>query len=204
MTTKQARKLPIWWIAGGVAAAALVATVILTLSGGGFEFGSPTVSGEGLPALVDSAADPAVGAPIPAVDGADFDGSAVTLAADGHAKMILFLAHWCTHCQAEVPVVQEWLDAGGLPDGVDFYSVATGISETRDNFPPDAWLEREGWTPPVIVDDEASTVGAHFGLDAFPFWVFVYPDGTVAGRVTGRLDPPTLERIANDLLSRGE
>jgi thiol-disulfide isomerase/thioredoxin len=200
MTTQHARKLPIWWILGGIAAVALIATVLLTMSGGeDFEFGSPTVSGDALPTLVDPAADPAVGAPIPVVAGSDFDGAGVSLAADGRAKIILFLAHWCSHCQAEVPVVQEWLDGGGLPDGVDFYSVATSISETRENYPPDAWLEREGWTPPVVVDDEASTIGVSYGLNAFPYWVFVYPDGTVAGRTTGQLPADVLDQIAAEL-----
>jgi hypothetical protein len=99
-------------------------------------------------------------------------------------------------------VVQGWLDSEPLPSGVDFYSVATSITETRENFPPDDWLEREDWTPPVVVDDEASTVAANFGLNAFPFWVFVYPDGTVAGRTSGGLAPVTLDQIASELLSQ--
>ena len=200
MTTR--RRVPIWWVLGGVAAVSLVATVLLTMNGGGFEFGEPAVSGNALPTLVDPAADPAIGLPIPPVDGAGFDGAPVALSSDGRAKIILFLAHWCSHCQAEVPVVQRWIDGGGLPDGVDLYSVATGIAETRSNFPPDAWLEREGWTAPVIVDDASSGVGTAYGLSAFPYWVFVYPDGTVAGRVTGELGPEVLDQIAAELLGQ--
>lgn len=158
----------------------------------------PTVRGSGLTVLANPGNDASVGAAIPEVEGTSFDGSPVAIARDGRPKVLLFLAHWCSHCQAEVPVVQDWLDAGGGPDDVDLISVATAIDPTLPNHPPEAWLEREGWTVPVIVDP-AGTVADAYGLSAFPFWVFVDADGTVAARRTGELSIADLEGLIDGL-----
>ena len=96
-----------------------------------------------LPTFTDAATDQAIGRPIPEVSGTDFDGTSVRIAADGRSKILLFLAHWCPHCQREVPVVQTWLGAGRLPAAVDLISIATAIDQNLPNHPPDAWLARE-------------------------------------------------------------
>src|SRR5699024_5507678 len=111
----------------------------------------------------------------PTVSGSAFDGSSVKIAADGRPKVVIFLAHWCPHCQAEVPVVQAWINAKGMPDGVDLVTVATGIDPKAPNYPPDAWLAREGWTVPVIVDS-TNTVAQAYGLSAYPFGTFIGSD----------------------------
>ena len=118
------------------------------------------------------------------VAGTDFVGTPVELGPTGRPQIILFLAHWCGHCQNEVPLVQAWIDGGGLGDDVDLFSVATRISADADNYPPDAWLEREGWTPEVLVDT-TDDVARAYGLGGFPYWVFVDGDGAVRGRWTG-------------------
>lgn len=153
----------------------------------------PVISGAALPVLGDPANDPAVGQTIPTVTAAGG-----TIALDGRAKILVFLTHWCGHCQAEVPVVQAWLNAGGLPEDVDLVSVSTAIDPNRPNYPPEDWLAREGWTPPVIVDP-ANTVADAFGLSAFPYFVFVHADGTVAARATGELPVADIEAIVDGL-----
>lgn len=156
--------------------------------------GAPVISGASLPVFEATAGDPAIGQAIPTVEGTDFAGQPVSIEANGRPKVVLFLAHWCGHCQAEVPLLQAWLDAGGGPSDVDLVSVATSIDQSLPNYPPEAWLEREGWTTPVIVD-RAGTVATAYGLSAFPFWVFVGADGTVTGRLTGELPIADLETI---------
>jgi thiol-disulfide isomerase/thioredoxin len=151
-----------------------------------------------LPAFVSSADDPAVGRPIPEVDGKSFDGTPVSIKADGRPKLIVFLAHWCPHCQREVPVVQSWLDAKGMPAGVELISVVTSIDPNRPNYPPDAWLAREHWTVPVIVDADGQ-IATRYGLTAFPYWVVVNANGTVAQRLTGELTPEQLDALVASL-----
>ena len=111
--------------------------------------------------------DPAIGRPAPQVHGFDFDGTPVAITADGRPKVAIFLAHWCPHCQAEVPLIQSWIEAGGVPDGVDLVSIATGIDSAAPNYPPDAWLEREGWTVPVIADP-TNSVATRLWADPLP------------------------------------
>lgn len=160
---------------------------------------APSVSGTALPDFSnDPLSDGAVGSPIPTVSGTDFVGEPVIIEADGRAKIILFLAHWCSHCRAEVPLVQAWIDGGGLPGGIDFVSVATSISPSRDNYPPDRWLENENWSPPVLADT-TNEVGRIFGLSGFPYWVFVDAEGRVAGRRAGGLPIAQLEIVTETL-----
>jgi thiol-disulfide isomerase/thioredoxin len=153
----------------------------------------PVISGTSLPAFADPAGDPAVGMTIPTVTS-----PTGSIAIDGRPKVLLFVAHWCPHCQNEVPLVQSWLDGGGLPADVDLITVSTAIDPGRPNYPPEAWLTGAGWTPPVITDP-ANTVADAYGLSAFPYWVFVNADGTVAGRLTGELPIADLETIIGGL-----
>jgi peptidyl-prolyl cis-trans isomerase B (cyclophilin B) len=147
-------------------------------------------------------ADPMLGQVASAVSGFNFAGESVDIADNGKPKILVFLAHWCPHCQREVPSVQAYLDAVGLPDGVELISVATAIDETRDNYPPDAWLDREGWSSPVIVDPDGAVASA-YGLAAFPYYVFIREDFTVDFRITGELNPEPVFEYATTLFGPG-
>lgn len=160
--------------------------------------GAPVISGASLPTFAGANGDPAIGMPAPEVHGSSFDGAPVAIAKDGRPKVVLFVAHWCPHCQREVPLVQAWVDSGAVPEGVDLISVATSIDPARPNYPPDAWFQREGWTVPVIVDPTNSVANA-YGLNAFPYWVFIGPDGTVRARTVGELPIANLETVIRGL-----
>jgi thiol-disulfide isomerase/thioredoxin len=158
------------------------------------------LDGEFLPPFdPTAAADPALGQPAPDVSSVTFDGSPISLTYDGTPTMVLFLAHWCPNCQAEVPELQSYIDANGLPDGVNFVSVATSNTPARTNYPPSLWLDREGWTAPVLVDDAANTIGNAYGLTAFPYYVFVDGEGQVAGRITGQQPAETIVAFMEEL-----
>lgn len=197
-------------LGGLVIAGAAVAAIVLTQPGTPAGSGGPSpstlvvasaqVTGAALPAFPVAGDDPAVGQPVPEVEGASFDGTPVGIKADGRPKLILFIAHWCPHCQREVPVVQSWIDANGMPEGVDLISVTTAIDPNQPNYPPDAWLAREHWQPPVIVDADRR-IATDYGLTAFPYWVAVGADGTVASRLTGELTPAQLDALVGSLTS---
>jgi thiol-disulfide isomerase/thioredoxin len=144
-----------------------------------------TVDGEQLPQLVDPSRDPAVGRPAPALEGVGFDGAPVRTPS-GEPHVVVFLAHWCPHCQAEVPRIVALEERGGT-EGVAVLAVATGTSADAPNFPPSAWLEREHWPYPVLVDTAAGTAAGAYGLASYPMLVFVDAQGAVAGRVSGEV-----------------
>jgi len=159
---------------------------------------SVQVTGSQLPRL-GASGDPTVGSQAPTVAGTDFDGNAVTLSPVGEPTVILFLAHWCPHCQNEVRWLSPWLEENGLPESVRVVSVATSIDATRPNYPPNDWLNDAGWPVPVIVDDQQETVAAYFGLNAFPFWVVLDGDGTVLERFTGELEVDQFAQLIDEI-----
>lgn len=163
--------------------------------------GSDTTEGDGgaaaLPAYdATLATDPAVGTTIPTVTGTTFDGEELTISPDdGKAKIILFVAHWCPHCQREIPRLVEHLADNPLPDDVELITVSTSVEPSGDNYPPQEWLDREGWTAPTIADDEDSTIAATYGLSAFPYFVAVDAEGKVVARSTGELTTDQFDEI---------
>jgi thiol-disulfide isomerase/thioredoxin len=198
-------------VGAGLIALAVVAVVGFTLASEdqtateeeAFLFPDVTVSGSILPPHANTGEDAAVGLAMPEVFSADFSGQPASIENDGVPKMIMFLAHWCSHCQREVASVQPWIDDNGIPAGVDLVSVATSIDEIRPNYPPDAWLEREGWTPRVVVDSQTSRISNAFGLSAFPFYVLVDGSGTVVRRIAGGLDPAVVGSMLDALAAGG-
>jgi thiol-disulfide isomerase/thioredoxin len=109
---------------------------------------------------------------------------------------VVFLAHWCPHCQREVPRLVEWSESGDLPAGVDVVAVATATTPERDNFPPSAWLTEERWPFDVLLDDARSTAAFAYGLSAYPFFTLLDEQGRVLLRGSGDVDADSLtERI---------
>lgn len=180
------------YILGGVLGLGLIVAVAVSAVSGGTDenaaFGEVTVEGSDLPTHGgNQAADVATGMPAPTVTGTDFDGSNVSIAADGRSKVVIFLAHWCPHCQAEVPRVVDWLEAGNQPESVDFYAVSTLVNRLQGNWPPAAWLAEENWTVPTIQDDQSSSVAAGYGMAGTPFWVVLDGDNNVVARIAGEV-----------------
>jgi thiol-disulfide isomerase/thioredoxin len=100
---------------------------------------------------------------------------------------IVVLAHWCPHCQAELPGLVELIAQGRVPEGVSVVGLSTAIDAVRPNYPPSAWFEREGWTQPTLTDDASSRALDALGLSTFPGFVFVDGQGAVALRLTGEI-----------------
>jgi thiol-disulfide isomerase/thioredoxin len=187
------RRGPTLVVVGGIATVVIVATVVALLASAapsGLSEPAPrdlVVSGTPLPPMPQTGLDPAVGQPVPSISGTGLEGESIQIGPDGGAQAIVILAHWCPHCQAELPVLSEWLASNQSPPGVRVVALSTGIDAMRPNYPPSAWLEREGWTQPTLVDDAGSTGLAALGMTTFPAFVFVDSDGTVAMRMTGEI-----------------
>lgn len=149
---------------------------------------------EGLP-LTDASTDPAYGTVAPTLTGTSFDGTEVTIEADGTAKAIYFVAHWCPHCQDEVPVVQELIDNGSVPDGMQIYAVSTAVDAGRGNYPPEDWFEAEEFTGVVVRDDAPSTSFSTFGGASFPYAVYLNADNEIVARTAGSVDAAVTQQL---------
>lgn len=160
---------------------------------GASEFQNVVVVGDALPEFNDPATDAAIGTKAPVLEGFGFLGNEVTTT-PGTPMLIVFLAHWCPHCQNEVPVLVNWNKSGLVPENLDVIAVATGTDETQPNFPPSVWMANEKWPElwPVLVDNKDQTAGNTFGLAGFPFMTLVGADGTVLWRNSGEISAEAL------------
>ena len=199
--TTRNRKVPVLVIVFIAVAGLLIAAMLFgggNQADAGEQFGTPEISGARLPIFPrpppqSPDADPAFAQAAPEVIGEDFEGNAVSIEHDGTPKAIVFLAHWCPHCQAEVPRVTEWFEQTGGIEGVEIISVATSIDRTRTNYPPSAWLTDEEWPFPLIRDDADNSVLISYGAGGFPYWVFLDAEGKVVARSAGQLPIVELE-----------
>ncbi len=186
------------WLALGVILVVAVAVVVALLAssdaeqaqlvGVGNEVSDITVTGDALSRFDSTAPDGDVDAVAPAFAATTFEGETVRVVpGDGRSKVISFFAHWCPHCQRELPRLSRLINENGLPAGVDMIAVSTAVASDRDNYPPSAWFAREGWTEPVVRDSAATEIAQAYGLSSFPYTVFVGGDGSVIVRLSGEL-----------------
>jgi len=144
------------WTIMAVLAVVAVGGIVWASVGGGSDSASPddtSVTSDGAGALPDSqpatvtgtplpkfesggGADPAIGVAAPIVDGLQFNGEKIGLDAKDGAYMVVFLAHWCPHCNAEIPRLIEWKQSGAVPADLQVIGVSTGVASDRPNYPP--------------------------------------------------------------------
>jgi thiol-disulfide isomerase/thioredoxin len=115
----------------------------------------------------------------------------------------LFVAHWCPHCQREVPLLASNLNTTPLPSGVEMITISTGVNAAAPNYPPSQWLKGVQWPTPVIADDAQSSAAQAFGLSAYPYFVFVDANNKVVARASGEMTMPDF-RTAVGRLSGSE
>jgi len=141
--------------------------------------------------------DPVAGTPAPELVGTDFAGNELVIGNDGRAKVIYFVAHWCPHCQDEIPVVQELIDDGVQPEAVDIYAVSTAVDEGQGNFPPQAWLIDENFTPPVVRDSAGNELFRAFGGSSFPYAVYLDAGNNIVARTAGGMEKSVTTELWN-------
>jgi len=155
-----------------------------------------TLEGALLPPLGDGD-DPAVGTPAPTMSGFAFDGTPVTVDPSKGPVMLVFLAHWCPHCNREIPQLNAWRDAGDMPDDLQVVGVLTAVDPKAENYPPSAWIPAMEWTWPVIADSPEMDAASGFGVSGFPFAVIIDTDGTVLTRWSGEVGQDSIdERVS--------
>ncbi len=201
----EGRDLTAFWVVGGIVLAIAVVVAVIAIAENrspgdeqaselGPSFGEVTVTGDSLPQFTGAETDPAVGMTAPVVEGQmmGVDARPMTIGEPGRAQVIVFLAHWCPHCQSEVEdLVARWGDTP--PEGAQVLSMATMTREGQPKYPPQQWLEEEGWMAPVLLDDQLNTASSAFGMTGTPFFVMLDEEGTVVHRHGGLIPIEELE-----------
>jgi cytochrome c biogenesis protein CcmG, thiol:disulfide interchange protein DsbE len=161
------------------------------------------ISGQSLAPLAESpdAPDPAIGSKAPTIAGQAFDGSPLPITAGTSGTVIAFVAHWCPHCQREVPLLAQWAP-NGIRKGVDVRAVSTSVTSSRPNYPPSAWLAREKFTIPTVVDDENSSAAEAFGLTSLPYFVAINNKGNVVARTSGEITESEFDALLSQAKSK--
>ena len=147
------------------------------------ETGEVVILGDPIPV------DPEIGYLAPSFKAQLNDGSEpVTIdPADGTVRLIGFFAHWCPHCQREVPRVAKWLEENGVPTEIEILAISTAVREGTPNYPPSEWFLKERWPTDILVDNEDNALAAAYGLAGFPYWVLIDATGRIAFRSSGEL-----------------
>jgi thiol-disulfide isomerase/thioredoxin len=204
------RRAPLALILVGVVAVVLLGAVVINAlrsdnsnasSGNVAQVQPVTVKGDALPEFAgDTENDAAVGMTAPVLEGRGFDGSKVTIGGPtGKPTLIMFVAHWCPHCQREVPLVVGWRADGTIPKDVNLVGVSTGVMSDQNNYPPSAWLDRVKWPAPVMADDGQDAAAAAYGLPSYPYFVALDANGKVVARGTGELDQQAMKDLVGTL-----
>ena len=206
------RRLPLVAILIVVVAVVLLGAVAITQLGGDDTNDQPTtigvaqvqpvtVTGDPLTEFPGNGTDdPSVGAAAPVLDGKGFDGTPQSIGgATGRPSLVVFVAHWCPHCRAEVPRLVEWRADGTIPEDIDLIAVSTGVESDLPNYPPSSWLAEEGWPGGIIADDAQGTAAGVYGLTSYPYFVALDADGKVVVRATGELDQEAVETVVSQL-----
>lgn len=210
----ESTKSPLLWALIGVIVAASAIVALIASSGGGSNSDAPGTTEPGTPRaaeISDTAdvsadgdalapfgapgTDAAVGMTLPELAAPDLSGTVRTVTAADGPRVVAVVAHWCPHCQAELPVIAE-THAQGWAAGVGFTVVSTAQDRTRGNWPPSKWLTSVGVEPDaVLVDDAGATVGAALGTTSFPYLIGVDDAGTVRWRISGEVSPADLQAL---------
>ena len=137
---------------------------VVTVPGGvqPAEYQKVSSTGGLLAPLPESGADTETGKSVAVLKGYDLQGRPVTIdpAGEGKATMVVFLAHWCPHCNREIPVLNKWRESGEVPTGLRVVGITTGSKADQANWPPSKWMTAMKWPFEVMADSEAQEAAA--------------------------------------------
>lgn len=168
------------------------------------EYQPITVTGEGLTPLGDSGTDASVGAPGPALKGYTHAGAPIEVvpSESGTPTMLVFLAHWCPHCNREIPRLNDWKERGLVPDNLRVIGITTASRNDQANWPPSEWMNTMEWTFEVMADSDTQQAATAYGVDGFPFMVILDAQGNVAKRFSGEVEVADLVSIIDTAIGR--
>ena len=174
---------------------------VVTVPGGvqPAEYQKVSSTGGMLAPLPESGADTETGKSVAVLKGYDLQGRPISIdpAGEGKATMVVFLAHWCPHCNREIPVLNKWRESGEVPTGLRVVGITTGSKADQANWPPSKWMTAMKWPFEVMADSEAQEAAAAYGVAGYPFIAFVGANGKITARTSGEIPVEQLQIYAN-------
>lgn len=176
----------------------LALTTLSTLS---FTTLLPAMTGCGGTASQVAEGDTASGARFAGFAGKTLDGQRLDVRARVGKDVLLvsFWATWCEPCKAEMPFLQKFHERYAK-DGLSVISVSIDGPDTASDVAP--YIRRQGYTFPVVLDDDGAIAQRHNPIGTAPFAILVARDGSVVKKVAGfqPSEAPALEAEVKALL----
>ena len=120
----------------------------------------------------------------------------------GQTVFLNFWATWCGPCKMEIPDIQalyeEWDENAG--DLVVLGVAGPGIGQEGSAEDIAAFLEENGYTYPVVMDD-TGTLFYQYGISAYPTTFMIDPEGNVFGYVQGAVSREIMDDIVEQTMT---
>lgn len=119
----------------------------------------------------------------------------------GKTVFLNFWATWCPPCRGEMPEIQKLYENYGLnkEELVVLGVAAPGIGQEGDASYITAFLEENGYTFPVVMD-ESGFAFWNYGIQAYPTTFMIDKEGNVYGYVEGALTGEIMESIVKQTI----
>ena len=122
----------------------------------------------------------------------------------GKVVFLNFWATWCPPCKMEMPDIQKIYEKyekqGEKTEVVVLSVVAPNTQDERDVEGIKAFLEENGYTYPVLMDDGGYTFGA-YRISSLPTTFMIDKEGNVFGYVQGGLTQEAMESIIEQTIT---
>ena len=120
----------------------------------------------------------------------------------GQTVFLNFWATWCGPCKMEMPDIQalyeDWDENAG--DLVVLGVAGPGIGQEGSAEDIAAFLEENGYTYPVVMDD-TGTLFYQYGISAYPTTFMIDPEGNVFGYVQGAVSREIMDDIVEQTMT---
>lgn len=147
-----------------------------------------------------SGVDAAIGMAAPAFEGVSYyDGSPFSFDPGSKLTLLVIGAPWCPYCRDEFPLLSALLDSNpAYAEAFDVVGVVTAEDLSRGPSSVE-WLDSGQFAFTNVIDADRS-IASRYGVTAFPYFVFVGPDGNVMLRTAGAFGEGQLESALDALL----
>lgn len=152
----------------------------VTLAGGGPGDSAPVLSIEGTAEQ---------NAQAPKLSGVDmYSGREVSLQdMQGKPTLVAVWAHWCPHCQKELPIIQQVSKEQGANFNFLTVTTAAGQQPAQAQYAtPATLMQTQGITIPTLRDDGTKAMNA-LGVTGFPTLLMFDADGKLVGKASGEM-----------------